>query len=80
MLQYNCTNPWCLDSWHYTARCPYRGPAPISITPPSRAAVDHLRELERAGMELPTFGIIPRSWLWGVPLALVIFVALIILI
>ncbi|MFI5783761.1 hypothetical protein [Nocardia sp. NPDC051570] len=26
-MRYPCTNWWCLDSWHYTPRCPRRYPS-----------------------------------------------------
>jgi hypothetical protein len=32
MLRYMCTNPACLQRWHYTTTCPWRGPS----APPAR--------------------------------------------
>ncbi|MGX1779438.1 hypothetical protein ACWIGW_45525 [Nocardia brasiliensis] len=67
---------------HESPVCPFprAGPVQRPITDADRRTFRYLRQLERDGvMELPTPGIIPRSWLWAVPLGLVIFIALIII-
>ena len=81
MGRYACSNLKCLYAWHVSPTCPYARPEPRPITESERAAMRHLRQLERDGiLEMPDPGIIPRSWLWAVPLGVVIFVVLVILI
>ena len=51
MIRYRCTNPWCLDSWHYSSRCPRDVPAdpPRRFTQAELAAGRKLREAVEAG-------------------------------
>lgn len=52
MLRFMCTNPWCLDRWHYSPSCPYRVPRSLDpirrpLPPPSPAVVEWQLEKQR---------------------------------
>ena len=81
MIRYACTNPTCLDSWHYTSVCP-REPSRLgSFTSADRDVRDHLRKLKAEGViEAPLPGetslfrwMLPFLLLFGLPVALFLF-------
>jgi hypothetical protein len=86
MGKYICSNPGCMFVSHESPTCPFpyeplSRPVRRPITEAERRTMRHLRQLERDGvLEMPNPGLIPRSWLWAVPLGLVVFIVLVILI
>jgi hypothetical protein len=76
VVEYICTNRYCLAASHPSPRCPR---LPAQRLPPynasERRSLDHIRQLEREG-RLPRFEYHDARWPWWFALGVIALVAL----